>query len=563
MKALVARGLSTLYAPMRAAFSAKTRHVAATQEQFLSRLLAAHRPTQLGRDLHLDAVQTVRDFRDRVPISTYEDYEPYVERVARGEVGVMTPDPVIYLNMTSGTTGKQKLIPVTWRSRRFRNRATLLSISFLIDAMRRRNLKFGDMLVTSSLELLGTTSGGIDFGPASVGDLRLQTPWLKELLLAHPFAALRVDESAARHYVCLLFALGNAHTCVIAANFPVLGLVLAEYLQRFGDRLLDDLARGTISLAIAPDLKTRLERRLQPRPERARQLAQVLAREGRLTPRSVFPDLSAIITARGGNSDFFFQRFPEYYGDVPIFGGIYSSAEGAYGMYRDVDEDGAILALDSGFYEFVPSEAWHESPPPTVLAHEVERGQQYRLVFTNYNGFYRYDFGDVVEVLDFYNKTPIVTFRYRFGGLLSSTTEKTTEFHVVKAMKRVQQEFDVAIAYFCITLATDRTPPPYLINVELAGRNTLDNPRAFLQHFDRQLQEVHASYAVKRRQQVPPPRLRLLASGSGEIVRQRAIERGIPEHHLKLPNISEDREFLNGISVLQEVRLVEDGATLE
>jgi hypothetical protein len=36
------------------------------------------------------------------------------------------------------------------------------------------------------------------------------------------------------------------------------------------------------------------------------------------------------------------------------------------------------------------------------------------------------------------------------------------------------------------------------------------------------------------------------------------LERGIPDSQLKFPHISEDRQFLAGLRVEQEVRLLED-----
>ncbi|MDN8705136.1 GH3 auxin-responsive promoter family protein, partial [Staphylococcus aureus] len=76
---------------------------------------------------------------------------------------------------------------------------------------------------------------------------------------------------------------------------------------------------------------------------------------------------------------------------------------------------------------------------------EVKPGERYRILLTNYSGFYRYDIGDVVEVLGFYEQTPLIVFRYRRGGLLSSTSEKTTEFHVTQVMQALQQEFGLLL----------------------------------------------------------------------------------------------------------------------
>jgi len=177
---------------------------------------------------------------------------------------------------------------------------------------------------------------------------------------------------------------------------------------------------------------------------------------------------------------------------------------------------------------------------------------------TNYSGFYRYDIGDVVEVVGFYEQAPLITFRHRMGGLLSSTTEKTTEFHATQVMQRLQQEFGLPLENFCITLSEHEVPAHYLVNIELPSGQALSDPQAFLNRFDRLLKDIHVSYEVKRRDQVPPPRLRILASGSFAIVRQRLLQKGIPDSQLKFPHISEDRQFLAGLQVAQEVRLPED-----
>jgi hypothetical protein len=152
-----------------------------------------------------------------------------------------------------------------------------------------------------------------------------------------------------------------------------------------------------------------------------------------------------------------------------------------------------------------------------------------------------------------------VVFRHRLGGLLSSTTEKTTEFHVVQVMQKLQHEFGITLENFCITLSEREVPAHYWVNVELLPGKSLKDPEAFLRGFDRHLKEIHTSYEVKRRDQVPPPRLRVFAPGSFAVIRQQMIQRGIPESQLKFPHISEDRHLLAGLTVSQEVRMAEEG----
>jgi hypothetical protein len=546
----------------RADFVRKTRRVTAVQEAFLRSLLQAHQDTVLGREYGLADIKTVEEFRRRVPIRPYSSYEPYLDRVAQGEPNVLTPDPVVYLNMTSGSTGKQKLIPVTKRSRRALNLANQASIGFVLEAMRRRNLPIGKMVLTSSVQLLGKTLGGIEYGPVSVGSLRMSSGFQRRIF-AHPYEALLPADSLTRHYLCLLFALRNRHTAVIGANFPILALRLADYLSHNAEDLIHDLETGTIApwLKLDADVRRQLERQWSADPQRAAELRQILKIEGQLTPKLAWKNLALVITARGGTSDFYFQRFPEFFGDTPIFGGVYASAEATFGIYPDLDRDGAILAIESGFFEFIPQDQWEAPQPQTLLPHELTPGAHYRVLVTNYNGLYRYDIGDVVEVLGFYEQTPLIVFRHRLGGLLSSTTEKTTEFHVVQVMRQLQQQFHVPLENFCVTLSEREVPAHYWVNIELLPGHSLHNPEAFLAQFDRQLKAIHTSYEVKRRDQVPPPRLRILAPGSFAVIRQQMIQRGIPESQLKFPHISEDRQLLAGLLVEQEVRMAAEMVT--
>ncbi|WAL62337.1 GH3 auxin-responsive promoter family protein [Thermocoleostomius sinensis] len=538
-------------------FIRQTHHAEAAQDAFLRTLLQAHCQTEFGRELGLVDIKTIDQFRDRVPISSYSDYEPYIDRIAKGERNILTPDPVIYLSLTSGSTGKQKLIPITPRSRRFRSYVNQVSAGFIAEAAQRHQRPLGKMLLTSSLQLVGHTSSGIPYGPISAGDLRLNSTLYRQVF-AHPFDALKPADSLARHYVCLLFALGDPQTRVIGANFPVLALRLADYLESYADDLIHDLETGEIAswLKLEPELRAKLERRWFPNPNRAAELRHILKTEGRLTPRSAW-NLSLLITARGGTSNFYFERFPAYFGNTPIFGGLYASSEAAFGSYYDFNQDGAILAIDTGFFEFIPEDQWYVSQPQTVLASEVIPSQCYRILVTNYNGLYRYDIGDVVEVLGFYNQAPIIVFRHRLGGMLSSITEKTTEFHVMQVMQQLQQEFHVTLENFCITLSEQDIPPHYLVNIELAPGSLLPDPVSFIHQFDRHLQAIHTSYAIKRPDQIPAPRLRILAPGSFAILRQRLLQRGIPESQLKFPHISNDRQFLAGLTIEQEVEVEE------
>ena len=561
--------MNTLVLPLLKAYGAaakaklihQARDPIAAQDTYLQMLLRVQQDTELGQKFGLGEVRSIDEFRDRVPIWSYEDYEPLMHRIANGEPNVLTADPVVYINLTSGTTGKQKMVPVTRRFQRSLGKANAASFGFIFEAIeeRRRQNKppvhFGKLLSTNSVKLQGRTAAGIPYGPVTVGSYRMNRR-LCELAFAQPFAAMEVGDSLSRHYACILFALANPQVRGMSSNFPMSILRICRILEENAESLIEDIAKGTIApwLELAPEIRSNLEKRWRSNPERAEELRSILRFEGRLTPRAVWSKFSFIGTARGGTSDFYFERFPQYFGDTPVFGSVYGTAEGTFAVYTRFNQDGAVLALDSGFYEFIPSDQWEVAEPKTLLASELKVGEHYRILVTSYSGVYRYDIGDVIQVVGFLEDTPMIVFRHRRGGLLSSTTEKTTEFHVAQTLQLLQQEFGLTLDDFCVTLSDREFPARYLLNIELAPGQTLAQAQAFLHRFDRLLGEFNHPYATVRSAEVPPPFLRILAPGSFAIVRQRQLLRGASDTTLKVPHLSEDRQFLAGLAVIEEVQ---------
>jgi hypothetical protein len=556
---LVLSALSVVASQSKAKFLHRLDQIEATQETFLRSLLQAYQNTAFGQEYRIGEIKTIDQFRDRLPVQPYSAFDPYTQRMAKGEPNILTPDPVIYINLSSGSTGHKKLIPVTKRSRRFVSRANQTALGFLVDAARRSGRPLGKMLLPLSVKPLGYTESGIAYAPVSTSDLRLGN-WFYRQIFTYPFEAVQISDTKTRYYICLLFALRNADLRVIAATFPVLALQLCEHLEANADELIQDLETGEMAhwLKLEPELRFKLEQQWSAAPDRADYLRQVLHSHGRLLPKYAWPDLSFMVTARGGTSNFYFDRFPEFFGDTPIFGGTYACAEGVLGVHRDFNTDSVFPAIDSGFFEFIPEDQWEVKYPKTLLPWEVQVGKRYRLVFSNYAGFYRYDLGDVVEIDGMVGQAPLMIFRHRRGGVLSASTEKTSEFHVTQTMQMLQQAFNVTLENFCITLSDDAIPPHYLVNIELAPGETLSQPDLFLQKFDDILQEVHAFYAIKRRDQIPQPRLRILESGSFARLRYHLIQNGMAESQLKFPHVSEDRQFLNDLPIVQEVRLAGD-----
>lgn len=84
-----------------------------TQLDLLKSLLEKNADSEFGREHGFEEIGSYSDFKKQVPLMLYEDYRVWVDRLARGEQGVLTAEPVIGFEQTSGTTTGRKLIPYT------------------------------------------------------------------------------------------------------------------------------------------------------------------------------------------------------------------------------------------------------------------------------------------------------------------------------------------------------------------------------------------------------------------------------------------------------------------
>ncbi|ESA39149.1 gh3 auxin-responsive promoter [Leptolyngbya sp. Heron Island J] len=540
------------------AFTSQLPQAQAIQARFLQKLLQEQQGTALGQALHLERISSIEEFRQQVPRWHYDDYAPYFERAATGEANVVSPLPVKSFNMSSGSTGSRKLVPITKRVQQTRAYANQVAMGYAFEQAQAKGNSVGQLLLTTLINPLGKTKqGNITYGHVSGNQLRSTQSFVFKQLFAQPYQALLVSNTAARNYICLLFGLRQERLTYLAANFPLIMLQLCAYLERFGSQLIDDIGQGTISedIDLQPALRQQLQTKLSPQPKRAQQLQTLLEHHGRLLPRHVWPQLAFLITARGGPSDFYFERFDEYFGQTPIFGGTYSASEAVFGSCCQLDQDGAILALKTNFFEFIAPDQWDKKNPKTLLPHQLQVGEYYRVLVTNYSGFCRYDIGDILQVIAMRHGVPIIVFRYRQGGTLSAISEKTTEYHVTQVMAALQQEA-WPIEDFCVTLSESLVEPYYLLNLELSGETMLPNPKRLLQAFDQQMQQANESYGIKRQKNdITAPQLNILAPGSFKQLRQRQLKSGIfDDAQVKLAHISSDRTLLEGITITHQIR---------
>ena len=74
------------------------------QDEVLKRLLGVAINTEFGQKYSFEDIVNYDDFKRRVPVHTYEQLFPYIDRLMHGEQNILWPSEVKWFAKSSGTT---------------------------------------------------------------------------------------------------------------------------------------------------------------------------------------------------------------------------------------------------------------------------------------------------------------------------------------------------------------------------------------------------------------------------------------------------------------------------
>ena len=84
------------------------------QDEVLHQLLSFAEDTEIGKKYDFKSITNYETFIERVPVVSYEEVEPMIERSRRGEQNIFWPTTIKWFAKSSGTTNaKSKFIPVS------------------------------------------------------------------------------------------------------------------------------------------------------------------------------------------------------------------------------------------------------------------------------------------------------------------------------------------------------------------------------------------------------------------------------------------------------------------
>lgn len=541
---------------MRARFYSLCERPQEVQRGHLFRQLRREQETAFGRDHHFGSIRSVEDFRRNIPITDYDYFEPYIERVKNGDIEAMFHrQKVLMFAMSSGTTAARKFVPVTERFLEDYKRGWMIwGVNLFED---HRELWFKTMIQLASDWDEFRTSAGIPCGSISGLTAQMQRYIVRKTYCLPPDSA-KMKSALAKYYLAWRIGLVRDVGIIMTAN-PSTNVNMARFGNEHREDLIRDIYDGTIhpDFPVPESIHATEARYLKANPQRARQLERIVAATGALRPKDVWPDFNMIASWMGGSVGIYMRHYPEYYGescqrDIGLI-----ASEGRMTIPCEDGTPAGILEITSSYFEFVPVEEIR-SPQPTILeSHELEEGRDYFILLTTSSGFYRYNIHDVVRCVGFTGRTPRLVFLNKGSNFSNLTGEKISEHHVVGAVERAADYWEVRLSAYTVSPCFDEGElnPYYGLFVEesdLAGDGLADE---FAARVDLELGRQNEEYRDKRSSgRLGAVRLHLLPEGAWrEWDRQRLQRTGGTAEQYKHPCLVPDTAFKETLPVLERL----------
>ncbi len=280
-----------------------SRHPVAVQREVLQELVTAAQHTALGKKYKFSNLFTLKEFKKNVPIHSYEDIKPYVERMMGGEENILWNTPINWFAKSSGTTSdKSKFIPISEESLQDNHfKASKDVLTSYYNNFPGSDLLTGKSLVVGGSHQLNKMNEEIQYGDLSAVLLQ-NTPFWGQWLRTPELSIALLDEWEEK--------------------IEQLAAITAE--------------ENVTSLAGVPTWTLLL-------------LKKILAIKGKSTIIEVWPNLELYIT--GGVSFVpYREQFDKIVGKKINYLEIYNASEGFFAGQQSPDDDGMLLFTEHGIF---------------------------------------------------------------------------------------------------------------------------------------------------------------------------------------------------------------------
>ncbi len=420
------------------------------QEELLKNLIQNAKNTEIGKQYGFESIKTHKEFRERVPITTYEDNEALYQRARKGEDNIFWPTPIKWFAKSSGTTNsRSKFIPVSNESLEYCHYAAAKDVLCLYLNNNPNSLLF----LGKSLRLGGSKELYEDNGTIH-GDL----------------SAILID---------------NMPFWAEYSSTPSNEIsLMADWETKMQAVVNETITENVTSLAGVPSWVLVL-------------LNNVIDTTQKQNLFEVWPNLEVYFHG-GVNFDPYIEQYKKLLPkDDFKYYEIYNASEGFFAIQDRNESNELLLMLDYGiFYEFIPMKTYDTNEEIVISLSEVEIGINYAIIITTNAGLWRYKIGDTVRF------TSVNPFRIKISG--------RTKHHInVFGEELIIENAETAlgkVSKITNSEIVDYTAAPIFMEGKEKGshewiiefKTPPEDFNNFSQLLDKFLQEVNSDYEAKR-----------------------------------------------------------------
>ncbi len=426
-------------------------HAGKLQQDVLQRLVGMATDTEWGKKYGYASILTYEDFKNRLPIQTYEEIKPYVTRLRAGEQNLLWPSEIRWFAKSSGTTNdKSKFLPVSRES--------------LQDTHYKGGRDAVAIYLGQNPESRFFSGKGLILGGSHAPNLNTNHSLVADL------SAILIE---------------NINPLVNLVRVPSKQTALMEHFEPKMEAIANETIRANVSnLSGVPSWMLVL-------------IKHVLEKTGKQSLDEVWPNLEVFF--HGGVA---FTPYREQYKEVIRSSKMhyietYNASEGYFGTQNDPNDPSMLLMIDYGvFYEFIPLEDVGMDNPRTYCLEEVELNKNYAMVISTSAGLWRYMIGDTVK---FTSKNP-----YKFV-----ITGRTKHFINAFGEELIVDNAERGLAKACAAtgaLISDYSAAPVFMDKDAKCRHQWliefaqmpNSMEEFVKTLDATLKEVNSDYEAKR-----------------------------------------------------------------
>ena len=495
------------------------------QRKMLEQIISDNKNTVFGMDHNFSSIKTYEDYRNNIPVRDYDGFEKYHKLLQNGESDVLfSGRPVLY-NTSSGTTGKPKLIPI---SDKFYKQLSHFNKFWMYSILEKNaNVFTGKSLTSVGKAIEAYADDGVPIGSIS-GNSFKTIPSIIKKSYSSPASFFGIDDYDLRYYAIARNALEDNITisvCPSIANVFRYHQVIMENFDRMVSEIRDGRLSEEVKEALSEQDYNEAAAARKPNPQRADELVKLKAKYGdELLPKHYWPNLAAANVWVQGNFALLLDKLRDYFPVTTVFRSFgYQASEGRFGISLENHWNYSMLITNEYFYEFIPFDKRDEENPPTKLYHELELGERYFIIITNISGFYRYDMNDIVEVVGFHNKAPLIKFVQKGAGIVNIMGEKLSEEQVIDATQAAEAECPWTVNNYI--MFGDYSVFKYEYFVEFEENLTKEQKQLFLENLDEKLKSMNIEYDSKRKSnRLPLPELIELPKNSHQKIKDELVK---------------------------------------